>query len=180
MVTYAQFGPNTGNWDQGLLMSIAKDCYIPAFEGHPWYEVGQWTATQVVEDVTNQLGKEGAVGFVAVENGKVIGCIWGYPITQAELSAEIGIGVPCGGMYLDEICVTPNHHGKRVGSKLYQLWTKKVKGGIVLARTMTNPPTVVYPWFLKMGYGVVAQYNDEKSRVVLMKDQSILPNWMRR
>lgn len=179
MITYAPFGPGTSNWDEELLLSIARDCYIPAFEGPPWFEVGVWTATQVVADIKNQLGKKGAIGFVAVESGKVVGCIWGYTMEQAELSAELGISVPCGEMYLDEICVDPEYHGRGIGSKLYKAWVAKVGNKVVLARTMTNPPTVVYPWFLKMGYKVVAEYNDEKGKVVLMKDLSRLPNWMR-
>jgi hypothetical protein len=178
MLTYAPFGPNTGNWSEELLESIAKDCYIPAFAGHPWYEVGEWTVDGVVADITNQLGKKGAIGFVALDSGKVVGCIFGYPMNQVELSADLVINVSIGGMYLDETCVAPAYHGQQIGSNLYQLWSKKVGRKVVIARTMTNPPTIVYPWFLKMGYTVIAKYNDEKGRVVLMKDLGRLPNLM--
>ena len=178
MVTYAPFGPNTGNWNEELLASIAQNCYIPAFEGPPWYEVGEWTVKQVVADITNQLSKKGAIGFVALDSGKVVGCVFGYPMGKTELSAELKITVSIDGMYLDEICVAPSYHGQQIGSTLYQLWSKKVGRKVVIARTMTNPPTIVYPWFLKMGYTVIAEYNDSQGKVILMKDLWRPPNWM--
>ena len=178
MITLAQFGPNTGNWSKELLESIAQNCYIPAFEGPPWFEVGEWTVEQVVADITNQLGKKGAIGFVALYSGKVVGCIFGYPMNKTELSADLGITISTGGMYLDEICVAPIYHGQKIGSMLYKLWSKKVEGKVVIARTMTNPPTIVYPWFLKEGYEIVSEYNDPKGRVILMKDLGRLENWM--
>jgi len=181
MITYAQFGPKTPNWNNALLISIAGDCYIPAFEGHPWFEVGMWSVEKVVADIEKELSQTGALGFLALENGKVVGCIWGYPMKQNKLFEKIGLKVPYDGiaMYLDDIYVAPDYHGQKVASTLYKLWIKKVGGKVVLARTMTKPPTVVYPWFLKMGYEVMAEYGDDIGRVILKKDLSRLPNWMR-
>lgn len=135
-----------------------------------------WPSATVEQDIRKELAMPNATCWLAIDGGNVIGFSWGYALTAQELDAKLGIAcnLPDGRIaYQDEIGVTMPYRGKHIASELFtrrlgDFVAAKLFTGVV--RTKTNPPSVTNLWFNRLGYKVIARYNDTDGRVVMACD----------
>lgn len=131
-------------------------------------------------DIFDEITSESSC-WLAIENKKVIGFTWGYPIKLNILEKKLGLVISqrCKEefgekleivAYQDEIGVIKRYRRKGIGKQLFirRLNDFRLQGlRVGIARTKTNPPTVTYLWYRRMGYKIIAEYNDEDGRVIL-------------
>ncbi len=135
-----------------------------------------WPAAVVEQDIRVELSMPNATCWLALDGSSVIGFCWGYSLTPSELDAKLCI--PCGitkerVAYQDEIGVSMPYRGRHIASQLFHFRLKDflaadLHTGVV--RTKTNPPSVTNLWFERLGYSVIARYNDADGRVVMAKN----------
>lgn len=135
-----------------------------------------WPTAVVEEDIRKELTMPEATCWLALDGSTVIGFCWGYSLTPSELDAKLGI--PCGiteerVAYQDEIGVSMPYRGRHIASQLFNFRLKDflaadLRTGVV--RTKTNPPSVTNLWFERLGYSIIAHYNDADGRVVMACD----------
>ncbi|HSX00604.1 MAG TPA: GNAT family N-acetyltransferase [Candidatus Saccharimonas sp.] len=165
-------------------------CYRTVFAGPPWHE--DWDPQRVAADLRAELARPGAHCLVAIDQpaDEIVGFCWGYTVTPDEaaellqlpnlvdtLQREFGSEPHL--VYADDLGLLDSHRGRHAGAELYWRWLSHyVATGYtaVVLRTMTNPPTKVYPWFRRDGYQVLAQYNDPRGRVVMGSSLPVLPS----
>jgi hypothetical protein len=148
-----------------------------------------WPRDQVREDIYHEINPESSCWLAIEDNGslsqnKVIGFCWGYPIRIDELEKKLLLpglkksvirkfGKIEGKIaYQDELGLISSYRGRKVAKKMFTLRLRDFLDQglpIGIVRTKSNPPTVTYLWFLRIGYEVVAEYNDLDGRVVLAR-----------
>lgn len=172
----------------GITLDKLVACYRRVFAGPPWNE--DWTAEQVEADLLRELARPGAncyisVGYSQRDRQDVLAFCWGYPISIGEVDDLLGLAGVGDALvalapnprivYLDELGVDGPSRGTGTASDLFLMWLDGYVAqgyNIVALRTMSSPPTLVYEWFQREGYGVIASYNDTRGRVILARNMS--------
>lgn len=155
-----------------------KDCSACKIDGYSVPLVEYWTKTEVLQDFYREMGKEGAVCFIA-ENPEndIVGFCWGYFVEINEiLEKHLGANGLADSFrkininnsrfaYQDEIAVLPEYQGSGIAKKLYTARHQHFKSvdpdGVVFFRTLSQPPSITYKWMVeKLGYGIVHTIED--------------------
>lgn len=136
-----------------------------------------WPKEQVAADILDSLKRYRGVCILAVQGATVLGLTLGYAIPEYQLGEELGLtgvnGFSYSGlqvMYQDEIVVRPAAQGQGIGRRLYEEWHRWVQthgNRPIYARTLSDPPTVVYSWYQRLGYRIVCRYPEPDQRVIL-------------
>jgi len=173
-VRYVRFDPSSNPTMLGSLIC----CYQGVFAGEPWNE--DWPAATIEADLRRELAKPDASCWLAAEGEAVIGFCWGYSLEVGQFDEHLGLvgvdAILCSlGLakvaYFDEIGVATQWRGHGIAKRLFGLRRADfMRSGLETAvvRTMSNPPTVVYGWYGRDGYRIIAEYNDERKRVVMV------------
>ncbi|MFH1392359.1 MAG: GNAT family N-acetyltransferase [bacterium] len=142
-----------------------------------------WPTKTVEEDIAHEITSDASC-WLALSNTKVIGFSWGYPIAPQDLEKKLqllGVANRLHRMfdniervaYQDEIGVLKEFRGQKIGKSLnIRRVNDFINQGLkaIVCRTKTNPPTVTYLWYTqKLGYDVIAEYNDLDKRVILAR-----------
>lgn len=165
-----------------LQANSAWECYRLGYAAHPWFET--WDEAQIAQDILGSLRDDDGVCFVAQTNGIVIGLTLGYVIPGLTLRDRLELPNANGPLardetvaYQDELVVRPEWWGRGVGRLLYERWfqwaiTQQQRD--IIARTLAEPPTIVYDWYRnRLGYHVIAQYPDPDQRVILHHQRAL-------
>ena len=119
--------------------------------------------------------------LVALNGAEVIGFGLGYGLGAEELEGHLGIevlpqlahqGAPPTRVvaYQDDLGVLEGFRNKGIARRLFQerlkiFLSQDLELGIV--RTLQDPPSVTYDWYLRLGYEVIARYPD--GRVIMVR-----------
>lgn len=108
---------------QGLLVSWSK-LYCEIWKEPPWNE-DFWQPENVAEDLSREMQYPDAVGFLAVDRGRVVGFTHGYSVSRDELRIIAGNGLLDHLFeknervyYVDELGVAASHRGRRISLRL--------------------------------------------------------------
>lgn len=135
-----------------------------------------WPIEQISSDIMTSLSLPLAYCSVAQFDEQVVGLALGYAIAPIALSEQLGIAIPSSHptiAYQDEIVVHPDYQHHGIGRALYLHWMEWVADqGLpqVAARTLADPPSIVYRWYQRLGYRVCARYAAPDQRVILSLD----------
>lgn len=147
-----------------------------------------WGAARVTQDFYSELVYPGISCWIALDEGKIIGFCHGYPASGAKLAHKLeflGLDIIIDDhfgetpiAYQDEIGVLISYRGRGIGKELFrrrnlEFLEQGLKIGII--RTMSNPPSVTYQWYNRLGYQTIAHYNDLNRRVILAFPLADLP-----
>lgn len=127
-----------------------------------------WPISQIVADFYREIGKPGALCFVA-KRREVIGFTWGYDVSissqlAAELEApELGHHLAGEFFYLDECALALSHQGQGIGKQLVEQIFRAKAQERVLLRTMGN--SRMYQIIKKLGGTVVQEIS--RGRVIM-------------
>lgn len=149
-----------------------EDCDVPLKEF--------WPVQTVIRDLEHELTPSASC-WLAMAESRVIGFSWRYPITVNGLEAKLELSGIANALhqmtnqpavsYLDEIGVIAEYRGRGIARQLYDLHVNELtlagNTSLMVARTKKIPPTVVYHWFTRIGYRVVARYSEKDGRVIL-------------
>jgi len=140
-----------------------------------------WPEQQVIKDLHSELTSD-ALCYLASNSEQVIGFSWSYPVSSEKLETKLelmGFATSVqrfsgseATAYLDEIGVSGPYRRRGIAKQLYRVQEAQLQQwGIktLLARTKTNPPTVVFSWFQRIGYQVIDHYHDADGRVIMAK-----------
>lgn len=141
-----------------------------------------WSREIVQKDLFHEITPDASC-WLALNNKTVIGFCWGYPIDLENLESKLGIkgisielrnqfGYVDHVAYQDELGVLKQYRGIGIAKKMFIHRLKDFRRqrlNIGVIRTKTNPPSVTYLWFLKLGYKVISKYNDADGRVILAR-----------
>lgn len=141
-----------------------------------------WPVEVVISDILEEVTAETSC-WLAINSEGVIGFCWGYPITPWELEKKLELpyvddyikkvfgDVPIVA-YQDELGLKKQYRNLGIAKEMFKRRLEDFrKQGLSLGvvRTKTNPPTVTYKWFTRMGYQLVAEYGDQDGRVILAR-----------
>lgn len=141
-----------------------------------------WTYKQVEKDIKHELNHQLSSCYILTENNiSVVGFCWGYVLDSMELEKHINLPNISKNLqknfpnlkqfaYQDEIGMIKKYQGKKLAKLLFQARLNDfIKWGVNIGvvRTKTLPPTVTYLWYLRLGYKVIQEYNDEDGRVIM-------------
>jgi len=164
-----------------LAVLNSEHCGVPV--------VDFWPRDVVKKDIFHEINPDASCWLTVeidsnVPKKKVVGFCWGYPVGLEELEKKLSLpGLrksvirKFGNMdgkiaYQDELGLIGSYRGRKIAKKMFALRLKDFLSQnleVGLIRTKTNPPTVTYLWFIRIGYEVVAEYNDSDGRVVLAR-----------
>lgn len=138
-----------------------------------------WPEGVVAKDILLAMEK-GSLPWLALDNKRVIGFCWGHPVTLEEAEERRAFpGLACkmrdifGNSlelvgYQTDIGVLDTYRGKKIGKELFSRRIKYfLNKGIEVGILRTTKKTVVYSWYIRMGYKVVGDYNDSEEQVIL-------------
>lgn len=144
-----------------------------------------WPSEKVREDFLGETQKDASC-WLAIVRGQVIGFTLGYRILAADLARKLELlglaeeiekvfRIKREGFvaYQDELGVLRDFRRRGIGKKLYESRKQdflKMGLRVSIIRTMSNSGSVVYPWYKRLGYNVLAEYNDKDKRVVLGRE----------
>lgn len=153
---------------QGQLIT----CYKEVFAAAPWNE--DWWTDQLVCEVLDRYAGPNARIIVAIEDAVVVGFSWGAVWSSQELSLELELDLPTNPTeivgYIKDIGIKLEYRNRNIATtllrELYQkLKTDCAENSVIYARTLSRPePSVVYHWFPRHGFEVVAEYSSESER----------------
>lgn len=188
------------------------ECYKDVFQDRPWNEwlkccvcgkywgtkdreelvqlgfihcekplVDFWTRTEVLGNIRRDLVQDSSC-WLAVDQFKVIGFCWGYPMLAGDLEKKLGLEFdPTENLsgrtiaYQNEVGVLLNYRNFKVAKRLVlkrleDFLSKGLKYGVVRTRQFPEP-SVTYTWYTeKLGYRVIARYPGNDGRVVLGRE----------
>lgn len=142
-----------------------------------------WPAAQVRQDIEHELTPRASC-WLALDDGKVIGFCWGYPIALEDLERKLGTSISlrflwkCGHSpssevaYQDELGVLLPYRDHGVARQLVtlrQVDFARKQLSLNVVRTREDPPSVTYLWYTREGYREIGWYDD--GRVVLAKSE---------
>lgn len=132
-----------------------------------------WPLEEIAEDISDGLSYAQSYCGIAIVEDRVIGLALGYVLPLSVLSIKLEISIKSSEevvAYQDEIVVRPEWQGHGIGRLLYQDWMAWVKEnniGQTMARTISDPPSVVYSWYQNINYQVIEKYPIPDTRVIL-------------
>lgn len=164
-----------GTKDRGLLVSYKfRHCDTPL--------VDFWPREQVVSDLYHEITPEASC-WLAMDNDRVVGFCWGYPITINDLETKLGVPfsskLGCESSnpiaYQDEVGVLSAYRGRKIAKamvacRLDDFLAQGLQVGIV--RTRQSPePSETFLWYTrKLRYEILAAYPGDDGRVVLGRE----------
>lgn len=130
----------TGN---AVLIEKCAKTYCQVWREPPWNEFN-WSVSDVVGDINEQLQKPGSQFFFAGSEKEIFGFTWGYFVTPGSLRKICG-GSQLGSLfekkylifYIDELAVSSKHRKLGIGKSLSQVLLSSI-GTDVLAILRTN------------------------------------------
>ena len=141
-----------------------------------------WPVDSVSRDIQKQINGLSSC-WIALDDSSVVGFCWGYPMDPKELERELGFEGVSNQItkhfghvervaYQDELGVINEYRKHEVAkamfaSRLSDFISNGLEVGVV--RTKTKPPSVTFKWFSRIGYKVIAEYNDSDGRVVMAR-----------
>jgi hypothetical protein len=143
-----------------------------------------WKSQQLKNDFQELVSQKQISFWVAMYGCELIGFIIGYPLNLKELEIKLdqpGIvkkirkrfGKIDFVVYQADIGVKKHYRRHDIATELFKRRLadfQKIKIKIGIVRVQTNPPSVTLPWFRdKLGYEVIAQYNEPQKRVILAR-----------
>jgi len=152
-------------------------CYQAVFATPPWNET--WVADAVEADLRHELSLTGATCWLALDGDRIVGFCYGYPLAVDWLDEHLkldGCAAALAGQtqiaYQDDMGVVLEYRGQHIASELFRrrnadFLAQGLTVGVV--RTMTKPPSVTYEWYTALGYEVIAEYGDERGRVIMAR-----------
>ena len=163
-----------GACDRALLASYQfRHCDTPL--------VDFWPREQVIADLFHEIAPDSSC-WIAMEECRVVGFCWGYPITLQELENKLGntfshaVGIPVESTqlvaYQDEVGVLSAYRGRKIAKKMVALRLIDFKAKnleFAVVRTRQYPePSETFLWYTKkLGYRILASYPDADGRVIL-------------
>ncbi|MFA6417355.1 MAG: hypothetical protein WCW61_04145 [Patescibacteria group bacterium] len=166
--------------DRGFLASI-KFCHC----GQPLVDF--WPRTEVISDLYHEIVPESSC-WLALDDKKVVGFCWGYPILAGVLEDKLGIvfcdslNIPRDGLiaYQDEIGVLMpyrNQHNAKAMFLNRQEDFLEQRLRFFIVRTRRYPESsATFLWYTqKLGYKILAAYPEEDGRVILGMDVFTVP-----
>jgi len=144
--------------------------------------VEYWPKDRVNSDLMREIRRDSSAWLTLDEN-RVIGFCWGYPIDKSTLEAELKIILPgdkvgYNGLdhlaYQDEVGVVSSHRGQKLAKKMVALrhddfLAKGLKVGVVRTRQLPVPSDTFGWYTTKLGYEIIARYPGDDGRVVLAR-----------
>jgi len=140
-----------------------------------------WPKEKVESDIREEIGSSDDFCVIALDNQGVVGFCWGYliPPEKLEKKTELPglastINENFGDLalvsYQDEIGVLTQYRCQNIGnvlhSKLLDFFRRRGLK-VTITRTKSNPPSVAYRWYQRIGYKVIDEYHDTDGRVIL-------------
>lgn len=211
-ISFVRYSPHNG--DNPLTAQLVE-CYRDVFADRPWYEwlkcprcqkywgikdrgllasykfrhceaslVDFWSREQVISDIYHEITPEASC-WLAMDNDRVIGFCWGYPITISNLESKLGLSFGANFeygkfnpfAYQDELGVLSAYRGQKIAKamivrRLDDFLAQGLNIGIV--RTRQGPePSDTFLWYTeKLGYKILTQYPDNDGRVILGRQLS--------
>jgi GNAT superfamily N-acetyltransferase len=143
--------------------------------------VEYWPSDEVFSDLQHEITEEASC-WLAVDEARVVGFCWGYPIAFGELERKLKIGFADSVehqlghghriAYQDELGVLSSYRGQKLAHQLYakrheDFLAQGLTAGVVRTRRLPEP-SVTYLWFTeRLGYKVLAEYPGDDGRVIL-------------
>ena len=154
-------------WETKLIQ-----CYKQVFAAPPWNE--DWWTDELVREVLERYAGPNAKIILAVVEDEVVGFAWGALWRSADLAAELDLSLPYESElmlgYIKDVGVIEAFRQSGVAKTLLNklllsLQSECSSKSYVLARTLAHPkPSVIYKWFPRLGFVVVAEYAKEHER----------------
>lgn len=150
-----------------------------------------WSRDSVRQDILQEITPNSSCRLAISKNHSaemVVGFCWGYPIDARELEQKTklpglysAIQKEFPGIkevaYQDEIGLVKEMRNLKIGSAMHRQRISDFRERgmtVAVSRTKTLPPTVTYKWYIRLGYKVVAEYNDKDGRVIMVASISEL------
>lgn len=143
-----------------------------------------WPVKTVRENIRNDIPANASC-WLALVDQRIIGFCWGNPITPEDFENKVGsrgqgialrlreqFGNIAYIAYQNEIGVLKEWRGRKIAKELFIRRLRDFhRAGLAVGvvRTKTNPPTITYIWYKKLGYAVIAELHDQDGRVVLAR-----------
>lgn len=139
-----------------------------------------WPQDQVLSDLFHEITPDSSA-WVAVDDDRVVGFCWGYPISVSSLKEKLKIQFRTNGIgdddlvaYQDDVGVLSSHRNRKIAKSLIahrhdDFVTSGLTLGVVRTRQFPEP-SVTFTWYTeKLGYDIVAKYPDKDGRVILAR-----------
>jgi ribosomal protein S18 acetylase RimI-like enzyme len=117
---------------RNLVWQCAK-LYCEIWKEPPWNE-DFWQPAEVMRDITQQLKKTKAVGFLGIQNGEVVGFTWAYAVTSTDMNnisggRNLDYLFQTGNQvfYIDELAVSPRFRNQGKGESLSRALLFEIK-----------------------------------------------------
>lgn len=209
-ISFVRYSPHTS---ESHITAQVVECYRQVFADGPWHEWKQcpvckkywgikdrehleksefshcevplvdfWPTEQVTNDLFHEITKEASC-WLALNESRVIGFCWGYPISLGCLEKKLGLTL--GSMltshdrqsriaYQDEVGVLSEFRGQKIAKsmvkhRLLDFLEQDLKVGVVRTREYPEP-SETFLWYWNLGYETVAQYPDGDGRVILARN----------
>lgn len=141
-----------------------------------------WPEGAVEKDIRAEVTPD-SPAWLAYCGEQVVGFCWGYAATPEDLARKVELpslvdaihgsfGVADQVAYQDEMGVISAFRGQGIARRMFDVrrtdfLQRGLKIGVI--RTMRTPATVTYKWYTKLGYQVIAEYNDADDRVIMAR-----------
>ncbi len=139
-----------------------------------------WLTDTVRDDLNHEITGDSSC-WLAMQDEKVVGFTWGYPIELIELERKLGLSlqslvcrqdIPKLLAYQDELGVLEEYRDQKIARELFVLrFEDFLKQGLSygVVRTRVLPmPSITYLWFTqKLGYQELVRYPGNDGRVIL-------------
>ena len=138
-----------------------------------------WPREQLRIDLNHEITPQASC-WLAMDEDRVVGFCWGYPLTAGELekklelpfAACLEVGEQQVIAYQDEVGVISSHRGRKlakamVAERLDDFLEMGLEVGVVRTRRYPEA-SITFLWYTqKLGYRILASYPDNDGRVIL-------------
>ena len=208
-----------------LLSAQLVECYREVFADGPWHEwlkcskcqkfwgkkdaailtswkfmhcnaplVDFWSRDQVVYDLYHEITPKASC-WLALDNSRIIGFCWGYPVAISDLETKLGIlfnaelkqyfGDHKLVAYQDEVGVVSAYRRRKIAktmikSRLNDFLELDLAVGIVRTRQFPEPSETFMWYTKKLEYRIIATYPGDDGRVILARNLSGLKELLSR
>jgi len=156
-----------------LLSENFLHCGVPVID--------YWSRHQVIADLRHEITDSSSF-WLAIENDKVIGFTWGFPIHLHDLEKKLGVQIANSTIgnisptdliaYQDEVGVIASHRSQKIAKALVlhrhrDFLAQGLTFGIVRTREYPEPSDTFLCYTKKLNYQILVRYPDPDGRVVL-------------